>query len=60
MGGDGSNGRILYCHNSSWYSLCADNWNTIESEAKVICNTLGHDAISPPFMNLELYQYGKL
>ena len=60
VGGDGSKGRVLYCYNSSWYSLCADNWHVLNREAKVTCNTVGHDDVIPPFMNFKTNRYGKL
>ena len=60
VGGDGSNGRILYCHHSSWYSLCADNWHLFNREARVICNTVGHDDVIPPFTSFKTNRHGKL
>ena len=42
MGGDDiSRGRVEYCYNGSWYSLCADGWETVGEEARVICETAG-------------------
>ena len=44
MGGDDlSRGRVQYCFNGSWYSVCADDWNTTGDEAGAICHTLGYD-----------------
>ena len=36
-----SRGRVEYCYDGSWYSLCAKYWD--EEEARVVCNTLGYD-----------------
>ena len=45
VGGDTlSRGRVEYCYNGSWYSLCANNWG--EQEARVVCRTLGYDTIA--------------
>ena len=41
VGGDViSRGRVEYCYDGSWYSICADDWN--EEEARVVCNMLGY------------------
>ena len=34
-------GRVEYCHNGTWYSVCADGWNTTGEEARVFCNAFG-------------------
>ena len=45
VGGDGvSRGRVEYCHNGTWYSVCADGWNTTGDEARVICNAMGYNS----------------
>ena len=45
IGGDTiSRGRVKYCYNGSWYSVCASGWG--EEEAQVVCNTLGYDTIT--------------
>ena len=42
MGGDAiSRGRVEYCHDGSWYSVCASDLD--EEGARVVCNTLGYD-----------------
>ena len=33
-------GRVEYCYNGTWYSVCADNWG--EGEAKVVCFNMGY------------------
>ena len=44
VGGDGiSRGRVLYCYQGIWYSLCSDNWDTTGEEARVLCHSLGYD-----------------
>ena len=41
VGGDSiSRGRVEYCYDGSWYSVCASDLD--EEEAQVICNTLGY------------------
>ena len=42
VGGDAvSRGRVEYCYDGSWYSVCASDLD--EEGARVICNTLGTD-----------------
>ena len=44
VGGDGvSRGRVEYCHNGTWYSVCADGWDTNGEEARYICNAMGYN-----------------
>ena len=38
---DLSRGRVEYCYEGSWYSVCDSGWD--EEEARVVCNTLGYD-----------------
>ena len=38
-----SRGRVLYCYQGTWYSLCRDGWNTTGEEARVVCQTIGYD-----------------
>ena len=41
VGGDAiSRGRVEYCYDGSWYSVCASDLD--EEGARVICNTLGY------------------
>ena len=40
---DISRGRVLYCYEGTWYSLCRDNWNTTGKEARFLCQTIGYD-----------------
>ena len=42
-GGTVDMGRVLYCHNGSWYSVCADDWDPSGREAQVICSTIGYE-----------------
>ena len=42
-GDDESRGRVLYCYNGAWYSVCADGWDTTGDEARVVCDTLGYN-----------------
>ena len=39
---DVSRGRVEYCSNGTWYSLCADGWDTTGNEANVVCRTWGY------------------
>ena len=42
IGGDGvSRGRLEYCYNGEWYSVCADGWDTILKEVRVVCHSMG-------------------
>ena len=42
VGGDDiSRGRVHYCYEGVWYSLCGDEWSGEES--RVVCQTLGYD-----------------
>ena len=44
LGGDGvTRGRVQYCYNGAWHSVCADNWDTTGIEARVICESAGYD-----------------
>ena len=41
---DASRGRVEYCYNRTWHSVCADGWDTIGAEeARVVCETMGYD-----------------
>ncbi|CAI8040135.1 Deleted in malignant brain tumors 1 protein [Geodia barretti] len=42
-GDDVSRGRVAYCYNGTWYSVCASDWDTTGEEARVVCETLGYD-----------------
>ena len=42
VGGDTlSRGRVEYCYDGSWYSVCASDLD--EEGVRVVCNTLGYD-----------------
>ena len=42
VGGDAvSRGRVEYCYEGNWYSVCASDLDV--EEARIICSTLGHD-----------------
>ena len=42
VGGDAiSRGRVEYCYDGSWYSVCASDLD--QEGARVVCNTLGYD-----------------
>ena len=43
-GDDMSRGRVLYCYNGTWYSVCSDDWNTTGDEARMFCAAAGHDS----------------
>lgn len=44
LDGDGvSRGRLEYCRDENWYTLCADDWRITGEEARVVCETLGYD-----------------
>ena len=34
---------MLYCYNGTWYSMCADDWDTTGYEARAICHSLGYE-----------------
>ena len=42
-GDDVSRGRVEYCYNGTWHSVCADDWETTGREAKLVCETAGYD-----------------
>ena len=35
-------GRVEYCYNGTWHSVCSNGWDD-EQEARVVCNNLGYD-----------------
>ena len=41
-GDDVSRGRVVYCYEGTWYSLCADGWDEQGNETRVICSSLGY------------------
>ena len=41
-----SRGRILYCYNGTWYSVCSDDWNITGDEARMFYATAGHNSLS--------------
>ena len=44
MGGDDvSRGRVEYCYNGTWHSLCADGWDTMGEEVNWVCEQAGFD-----------------
>ena len=44
VGGDDiSRGRVEYCYDGTWYSVCANDWDTTGEEARVVCETLGYN-----------------
>jgi hypothetical protein len=53
-GDDESRGRVLFCYNGAWYSVCADGWDTTGDEARVVCETLGYNT-----SNYALANYGR-
>ena len=45
VGGDAESiGRVIYCYNGSWHSVCADGWDPVEAE--VTCYGLGYNALA--------------
>ena len=40
-GDDISSGRVIYCYQGNWGSVCDSDWG--EEEARVVCRTLGYD-----------------
>ena len=43
VGGDAvSRGRVEYCFEGAWYSVCASGWDVRGEEAQVVCTTLGY------------------
>ena len=55
-GGDISRGRVQYCHEGSWYSVCASDIRV--EEARAICATLGY--YRGPFGKAYIYVYCNL
>ena len=45
-GDDVSRGRVQYCYEGTWYSVCASGWEDNGDEARVICSTLGYDILT--------------
>ena len=41
-GDDVSRGRVEYCYEGTWYTVCASDWEDNGEEARVICSTLGY------------------
>ena len=41
-GSDVTRGRVEYCYEGIWYSVCASGWEENGLEAKIICETLGY------------------
>lgn len=43
VGGNGDDmGRVEYCYQGQWYTVCADDFEVTGEEARVICQSLGH------------------
>ena len=36
-------GRVEYCYDGTWQSVCADNWAVTGEEARAVCQTLGYN-----------------
>ena len=49
-GPDISTGRVEYCHNGTWHSVCASGWEISGREAQFICKTVGYQV--QPFSKL--------
>ena len=45
-GDDVSRGRVEYCYDGSWHSVCSDSWESTGDEARTICQTLNYDTDS--------------
>ena len=43
-GADQYEGRVEFCWNSQWGTVCDDLWDT--SDATVVCRQLGHSTVS--------------
>ena len=44
VGGDSIlRGRVEYCYQGTWHSVCASGWDDRGNEARVICRSLGYD-----------------
>ena len=41
-GDDVSRGRVEYCYQGAWYSVCASDWDDSGLEAQVICGSLDY------------------
>ena len=44
--GDLSQGRVLYCVNGQWHTLCSTGW--VDTNAETVCNMIGY----PPWGEL--------
>ena len=43
VGGDSIiRGRVEYCYQGIWHSVCASDWDDRGNEATVICSSLGY------------------
>ena len=50
-GFDASNGRVEYCRERIWGSVCSEGWD--ENDARVLCRQLGYN---PDGISLSLIQ----
>ena len=37
-------GKVQVCYNREWHFICSDKWNAPETEADVLCSTLGYSS----------------
>ena len=44
-GDDDTRGRVEYCYEGTWFSVCVNGWDGGGEEASIICNSLGYSGI---------------
>lgn len=37
-------GRLIYCYQGTWHTVCANGWDDRGQEAQVVCNIIGHES----------------
>ena len=46
VGGDHFyNGRLEYCYDGTWYSVCADDWEATGEEARMVCYSVNSSTL---------------
>ena len=55
-GNDVSRGRVEYCYEGTWYTVCASEWENNGEEARVICRTLGY-SFGKQYIHFQFHVY---